>query len=399
MPRCGAAASSIISNRWSIPEDLMNCGLAYLVERRAGHDARPYAEVIIKQWGDGSSSPTAQGSHFGYHALAYDWIYDALTPEQRVRFGDALGSWLRYFTDKPEILLKWGHWEYNQTWGPIHLNIDELPRCAHAEAVHRPGHQRRGHEIRGGRQDLPRLLEPARAGGVHPGLQSHGRRLVGILRPRRLWPGHRHSLRLPGLAHRDGHRPVQAAEALGLSGGIAALGGLHDDAAQRPHRLDRRRRRLPPCRVRPGGADAPRRALAMVLRPRAGRGCASAGSAWRATILRIPATPPDELPLGYLFPGAGHVYMRSAWNDPNATWAFFGCGPQFAGHARDDEGHFLICKRGSLVSRQGGQGHNDTDYYAGGSLIFNIVTIFDPEREVPPGQGQRERRRPAAARL
>ena len=92
----------------------------------------------------------------------------------------------------------------------------------------------------------------------------------------------------------------------------------------------------------------------------------------------ISATPPDGLPLGYLFPGAGHVYMRSAWDDPDATWAFFGCGPQYAGHARDDEGHFLICKRGSLVSRQGGQGHNDSDYYAGGSLIYNIVTIFDP---------------------
>jgi hypothetical protein len=51
--------------------------------------------------------------------------------------------------------------------------------------------------------------------------------------------------------------------------------------------------------------------------------------------------------------------MRSAWNDPNATWAFFGCGPQYAGHSRDDEGHFLICKRGALVSRQGGQGHNE----------------------------------------
>jgi len=73
--------------------------------------------------------------------------------------------------------------------------------------------------------------------------------------------------------------------------------------------------------------------------------------------------------------------MRSAWNDPNATWAFFGCGPQFAGHARDDEGNFLICKRGALVSRQGGQGHNDSDYYAGGSLVFNIVTIFDPEEK------------------
>jgi hypothetical protein len=33
-----------------------------------------------------------EGSHFGYHALACDWIDDALTPEQRVRYGAALWS-------------------------------------------------------------------------------------------------------------------------------------------------------------------------------------------------------------------------------------------------------------------------------------------------------------------
>jgi len=38
-----------ITNKWSMPEDLMNCGIAYLVERHRGHNARPYAEVIIKQ--------------------------------------------------------------------------------------------------------------------------------------------------------------------------------------------------------------------------------------------------------------------------------------------------------------------------------------------------------------
>jgi hypothetical protein len=69
--------------------------------------------------------------------------------------------------------------------------------------------------------------------------------------------------------------------------------------------------------------------------------------------------------------------MRSSWNDPNATWAFFGAGPFYASHSRDDVGQFLICKQGHLVSRQGGQGHNDDDYYAGGSLIYNIVTIYD----------------------
>lgn len=70
-----------INNQWSIPEDLMNCGLTFLVERQLGRENRKYADVIIKQWGDGSIISNPQGSHFGYHALAYDWIYDALTPE------------------------------------------------------------------------------------------------------------------------------------------------------------------------------------------------------------------------------------------------------------------------------------------------------------------------------
>ena len=26
-------------------------------------------------------------------------------------------------------------------------------------------------------------------------------------------------------------------------------------------------------------------------------------------------------------------------------------------------------------------GHNDRDYYAGGSLAFNVVTVYDPDEE------------------
>jgi hypothetical protein len=80
--------------------------------------------------------------------------------------------------------------------------------------------------------------------------------------------------------------------------------------------------------------------------------------------------------------------MRGAWEDPDATWAFFGAGPKFAGHSRDDEGHFLIARKGWLALRAGGPGHNDWDYYAGGSLAFNILTIYDPQeqfrRTTPP---------------
>ena len=99
----------------------------------------------------------------------------------------------------------------------------------------------------------------------------------------------------------------------------------------------------------------------------------------------VPSGTPQEAgyPLATHFEGAGHVYMRSTWGDPNATWAFFGAGPKFAGHSRDDEGHFLIAKKGYLVLRAGGSGHNDRDYYAGGSLAFNIVTDLRPRRSLP----------------
>ena len=80
--------------------------------------------------------------------------------------------------------------------------------------------------------------------------------------------------------------------------------------------------------------------------------------------------------------------MRGAWGDLDTTWAFFGAGPKFAGHARDDEGHFLIANKGWLVLRAGGNGHNDRDYYTGGSLAFDICTVYDPHeqfRRTDPG--------------
>lgn len=375
-----------ISNRWSIPEDLMNCGLAYLVERELGHECRPYAEVIIKQWADGGIISNPEGSHFGYHALAYDWIYDALTPGQRVRYGDALGSWLRYFTEKPEILLKWGHWEYNQTWGPIHLNImncrDALTQKLFiALAVSGSGTKYEADAktfLDSWNKRVPTECLPAfdRMGGVWSESYGHGgygpvtvipyafeawRTATGIDYLKQLKPwGYPveeprwiaytmmpHNDRTAWIDDGDGSKPGAFARAAPM---------LHDGLSQ--WFSDR-------------GRDWMRERWQRVA-------CYDPS---------ISATTPNKLPLAYLFPGAGHVYMRSAWEDPNATWAFFGCGPQYAGHSRDDEGHFLICKRGALVSRQGGQGPNDTDYYAGGSLIYNIVTIFDPEEKFRRDKG------------
>jgi hypothetical protein len=369
-----------VSNPWSIPEDLMNCGLAFLVEREQGRPSQPYAEVICKQWGDGALIANRQGSHFGYHALAYDWIYDGLTPEQRVRYGEALGSWLRFFTDKPEILLKWGHWEYNQTWGPIHLNVmncrDALTQKLFiALAITGAGtkYEADAHTfLDSWHQRVPAECVPAfnRMGGVWSESYGHGaygpvtvipyafqawRTGTGIDLFKQVDPWG-YPVEEPRwvaytmMPHNDRTAWIDDGDASKPSAFARAAPMLHDGLSQ-------------------WFSDHGRQ----WLRER-----------WQRVACfdpAIPVAPPDTLPLGYLFPGAGHAYMRSAWNDPNATWAFFGCGPQYAGHARDDEGHFLIGKRGALVSRQGGQGHNDDDFYAGGSLIYNLVTIFDPEEK------------------
>src|SRR6185503_17241326 len=114
---------NLATNGWGAPDRLLSCALAACVERAAGRDGRKYVEVILKHWGDGSLISNQKGSQFGFHALAYDWIYEDLTPEQRVTYGDALGSWLSWYTNKAEIQLKYGDWFYNQTWGPSHLNI------------------------------------------------------------------------------------------------------------------------------------------------------------------------------------------------------------------------------------------------------------------------------------
>jgi hypothetical protein len=366
-----------ITNQWSIPEDLMNCGLAYLVERQRGHEARAYADVIIKQWGDGSIISNPKGSHFGYHALTYDWIYEALTPAQRVRFGDALGTWLRFFTDEPEILLKWGHWEYNQTWGPIHLNImncrDALTQKLFIALTIRGAGTRFEADaetfLDSWNKRVPAECIPAfnRMGGVWS--ESYGHGAYG---PVTVIPYAFHAWR--------------TATGIDLFRQIKPWGYPVESPRWVAYTMMPHNERTAFIDDGNGAHPGAFARAAPMLRDGLSQWFSQRGRDWlgerwqrvACTDPSIPPVSPGTLPLGYLFPGAGHVYMRSAWNDPNATWAFFGCGSQFAGHARDDEGHFLIAKRGALVSRQGGQGHNDSDYYAGGSLIFNIVTLFDP---------------------
>ncbi|HEY7513311.1 MAG TPA: hypothetical protein VIC87_02485, partial [Vicinamibacteria bacterium] len=53
------------------------------------------------------------------------------------------------------------------------------------------------------------------------------------------------------------------------------------------------------------------------------------------------ATTEAELPRMRLFPGVGHLVMRTGWGR-DATWIEFACGPYFAKHDHLDTNHFVI---------------------------------------------------------
>jgi hypothetical protein len=110
-----------IQKSGSGPEELISLGICYMVERAGGREGRAYADAVKAFWGDGTVLSREANGPFGYHAMVYDWIYDSLSSDERIRYGNALGQWLRWYTDTPEITLKGGAWWYNQTWGPAHL--------------------------------------------------------------------------------------------------------------------------------------------------------------------------------------------------------------------------------------------------------------------------------------
>jgi hypothetical protein len=376
-----------IDNAWAVPSDLLACGLAYLVERQGQRPCRQYADAIVKAWGDGQMIANQKGSAFGYHAIAYDWIYDALDDAQRTRYGNALAGWLTWFTGEAAITLKGGYWEYNQTWGPSHLNVmhsrdaitqkllislaiigaktehqDQARRFLDSWATRIPNDcipafdamggswaESHGHGSYGPITVIPYAFEAWRT--------ATGQNLFLAGKPWSFLPEMSRWLTYLRVPHVDRHAFID-------DGGGDRFSGFAGSA--------------------PIIARALRDPLAQWQAEQAAAGDSYQYSSWQRVALPDPSLAAKspaalKLPLGYLFAGAGHVYMRSGWGDPNATWAFFGAGQHIAGHQHDDEGHFLISRKGGLAGKGGGRGGgNDEDHYWGGSLVFNLVTVFDP---------------------
>ncbi len=377
-----------VQNRFAPPIGLVCCGISYLIERELGKDSEKYATAIKKYWGDGQVLNLDGDGFFGYHGMLYDWIYDALSTEERKKYGDQLGKWLRYYTNTPEIMLKYGYWWYNQTWGPAHLNTPNTrdgitPKLFVALALSGAGTALEADAqsfLDSWNKRIPAECIPAfdEIGGVWSESMGHGAYgpIVVIPWAFEAWRTAT-GLDFFSMCAPTGFLPQMTRWAIYTTVPFSNNTAWIDDNIASPLRTFSRIAPILSARYNDPVANA-------ICEEGAQKGWSLIP--WERFLFYDPtiksSTPAKEnYPLSYHFEGAGHVYMRSEWNDPNSTWAFFGAGPSFAGHSRDDEGHFMISKKGYLVLRSGGSGHNDLDYYAGGSLAFNIVTIFDKDEQ------------------
>ena len=386
---------------WHRPTDMLCTCLVYLIERQLGNpNANSYAEAVKKIWDDGKVNKNwANGlmlsnigpGHFGSFALCYDWIYDSMTAEERKKFGDYLGGWLYWYTTpSPEITLLNGGWLYNQTWGPAHLNTPNTrdgitPKLMVALAVNGAGtiHDAASKQYLDSWDKLvPTGCIPRfdKIGGVWSESMGHGSYGPVLVIPwafeawRTATGQDWFQLGTPTTFLKEMNRWAVHLT-VPFSGQTAYIddnsGGSLEDTWYMTGPILAARYRDP---------------VANKISASFNRGTWPDDwftIPWMRFLTYDPAlqarTPGQESwATARLFTGAGHVYMRERWDDPNSTWAFFGAGPWYANHSRDDEGHFLIARKGWIVARAGGNGHNDDDYYAGGSLVYNIVTVFDP---------------------
>ena len=370
------------------PIDLICAGISYMVERELGREADKYAAVVKDYWGTGQVLGLEGDGYFGYHGMVFDWIHDALSSEQRRQLGDQLGEWLYWYTDRPVITLMNGHWRYNQTWGPAHLNTPNTrdgiaPKLFVALAIAGSGtiHEKAARSfLDSWAERVPSECIPAfdEMGGVWSESMGHGGYGPVVVIP---WAFEAwrtatgQDLFQKGAD--DSYLPAMTSWAVFLTVPFSDRTAWIDD--NRASNLARF------AMVAPILGARYKDPVANWISQKSFDGGWNEVP-WNRFLSLDPSVsvaPPWELdyPLAKLFGGAGHVYMLQEWDNPNATWAFFGAGPKFAGHSRDDEGHFLIARKGWLALRAGGYGHNDRDYYAGGSLAFNILTIYDPDEE------------------
>lgn len=412
------AVDAVIESRepLNIGEWLPEIPLVYVVEKALGHDAARYSDFVRRQmWGSdgrgaGSSLDYVKRNSFGsmghsgvwfaWDALVYDWMYDAFTPEERRTYAEVLGPWLRSRgwmrgpAPSAVIQLEQGFdnlW-YNQTWafqenyafGNYYMRQGVGPKVFAALAIYGEGtrydEDAKTYLDSFDKEMRSRFLPALDArGGVPTEGPAHGTAMLKsmalALEAYRSATGE-DLFKLLGRHGLLAETPLWYAYAqLPHSGQMAPIDDLNPEMSLRPSKADEvialiaRRFGQPVAqylamehfRSMPGTKPG--------LRTWQGRN-GWADILWLDPVAK--ATAPDQLPTAYHFPGSGHVYMHSKWDDPDATWAYFGAGDRIVNAwGSDDEGSFQIYKGGPLAPLRG----------RGDAILHNMVMVHDPDEK------------------
>jgi len=378
--------SHYFENLWATPSQLQACAIAYRVADRDPEilkHAVAIADFLSEAQGDSWTWPRiAKGL-----AMAYDWLYDDLTAEQKQRYGQAAVHAAQ------ECYKTWRHSEFNNhlylEYGPIlYVGIALWEEGIDDETVRRLALD--------GLDLLVNHLMPAHDlatesdGGWHESMSYHAFFTYEFAHLVELWSSATGGNLWGDFSGLDGDAHWCIYNARPFDDGRvspADLGG-HDsydgNIAMYMPLLQRRRN----DGVAGWWAD---RIKQEAIR-RDARGVQyqiGAGTWWPYLLWYDSGVPPvsrDELPLSRHFRGIGWASMRSAW-EPDATFALFICAPiYFGGHQHCDSNSFVIHKNALLAMDTGvydATAHR-ANYYAR-SVAHNCVTVTDPQEQFDAG--------------
>lgn len=357
-----------------------NFGFAYQIEKNLGRDGSRFVRHIKEAcWkADGSG---IDGLDFGWDAILYDWVYDALTPEERTLYGNRIGSFLRHYTNVPEITLEGGTYWYNQTWGPVmgvswsRDGIAPKTMVALAIAGEKTDHQddaRRWLDSFAKRMPEEFVKKFDQLGGVWPEGPNHGNSSYAPFITWEAWRFATGQNLFEKVARTGFHRESPYWKVYGILPHTGHMPHLEDTGPGMFRGLDVSMfRAMHAAHYRDGISQD-------MVKSAVEKGAAG----WADMIWfdpDVPVVKKEALPLAFHFRGSGHVYMRSAWQGANDTWAVFTAAPAFTmyGYGSGGNGTFQISKQGTLA------GHAGYELWSSACIpnSQNVVLIYDPREK------------------
>ena len=382
-----AKGSHYYQSLWATPTQMQACCIAYRIadgDPQMLEHAVAIADFLAEAEGDGWTWPRiCKGL-----AMAYDWLYEDLTPEQRERYGRAA------LNAAKQCYGTWRHSEFNNhlylEYGPIlYAGIALYEEGIDDEAARRLALD--GLDLLVKRMMPAHDMETRGEGGWHESLSYHAFFTYEFAHLVELWSsasGEDIWTDFSGLDG-DAHFCIYSArpwdDARVAMADIGGHDSYEENIAAYMVLLQRRR------------GDGLAGWWGEQIRQEAKRRHAEGqqyqlgdGKWWPYLLWYDPDVvdvPREDLPLQRHFSGIGWVGMRSSW-EPDATFALFVCAPLYlGGHQHSDNNSFVIHKNALLALDSGvydatvdHRGH----YYAR-TIAHNCVTVTDPAEEFDGG--------------